>query len=54
MSRIPVLKDAVREDLYNLVLSLSKTQDDLDDILYHIDGLVAKGKPIAWCFTFQS
>jgi ubiquitin carboxyl-terminal hydrolase 34 len=42
MSRIPVLKDAVREDLYNLVLSLSKTQDDLDNILDHVDGLVAK------------
>jgi hypothetical protein len=43
VSRVPVLKDTVREDLYNLVLSLSKTQDDLDNILDHIDGLVAKG-----------
>lgn len=43
VSRVPVLKDTVREDLYNLVLSLSKTQDDLDNILNHIDGLVAKG-----------
>lgn len=41
-SHIPVLKDTVREDLYNLVHSLSKTQDDLDNILDHIDGLVAK------------
>jgi hypothetical protein len=49
VSRVPVLKDTVREDLYNLVLSLSKTQDDLDNILDHIDGLVAKGKVIA-CF----
>ena len=46
VSRVPVLKDTVREDLYNLVHSLSKTQDDLDNILDHIDGLVAKGKDL--------
>jgi hypothetical protein len=49
VSRVPVLKDTVREDLYNLVLSLSKTQDDLDNILDHIDGLVAKGKYSLLC-----
>jgi len=49
VSRVPVLKDTVREDLYNLVLSLSKTQDDLDNILDHIDGLVAKGKCCILC-----
>ena len=50
-SRIPVLKDTVREDLYNLVLSLSKTQEDLDNILEHVDGLVAKGKAAALFVT---
>jgi hypothetical protein len=53
VSRVPVLKDTVREDLYNLVLSLSKTQDDLDNILGHIDGLVAKGQYCLSC-SFRS
>ena len=44
--RIPVLKDAVREDLYCLVLSLSKTQEDLDNIVDHFEDLVPRGEYI--------
>ncbi len=42
--RLPVLKDAVREDLYHLVLSLSKTQEDLGDIVDHFEDLVPRGE----------
>lgn len=40
--RIPVLKEATREDLYSLVLSFVKEKPDYDSIVERLDGLVTK------------
>ena len=52
-SRIPVLKDAVREDLYNLVLSLSKTQEDFENIVDHFDDIVPRGELFVYSEMIQ-
>ena len=50
-SRIPVLKESIRDDLYNLVLMLSKGQDGFDMIVGNLEDIVPKGGfPIEWAF----